>query len=277
MTFRTKSGSSWSSYEKFSWYGELKSSRVTTRWIFKKIDELTARIQELQNKVCCIDDSRDFKDAESVRSGRPHVPSQPALLPPYRDAGWLPSSSVGMLSDTHGISGNVFANPSASSSSPYPRGFNPLISDVTEDTLLLTNTGRPVTCGEHQIPDTVLTPRFQPGPSAGNSFDPKEERFLNSSGADQRQQISELHFNTICLLEDKIQKLRYVLVHNFCQKLCFGSKKWRWLNQWMIKNLRALFKGIRMPDFEVLNAKIASALHKIIHNARFKKKVSLEE
>ena len=32
-----------------------------------------------------------------------------------------------------------------------------------------------------------------------------------------------------------------------------------------------------MPDFEVLDAKIASALNRIIHNTRFKKKVSLEE
>ena len=32
-----------------------------------------------------------------------------------------------------------------------------------------------------------------------------------------------------------------------------------------------------MPDPEVLDAKIASALNRIIHNTRFKKKVSLEE
>ena len=32
-----------------------------------------------------------------------------------------------------------------------------------------------------------------------------------------------------------------------------------------------------MPDFEVLNAKIASALNRIIHNSHFKKKVTLEE
>ena len=32
-----------------------------------------------------------------------------------------------------------------------------------------------------------------------------------------------------------------------------------------------------MPDFEVLDAKIASALNRIIHNTRFKRKVSLEE
>ena len=36
-------------------------------------------------------------------------------------------------------------------------------------------------------------------------------------------------------------------------------------------------RGIRMPDFEVLDAKIASALNRIIQNTQFKRKVSLEE
>ena len=53
------------------------------------IHELTARNQELQNEVNCMNDSRDFKDAESVRSGLSHVPSQPALLPPVCDPGGM--------------------------------------------------------------------------------------------------------------------------------------------------------------------------------------------
>ena len=36
-------------------------------------------------------------------------------------------------------------------------------------------------------------------------------------------------------------------------------------------------RGTQAPYFEVLDAKIASALNRIIHNTRFKKKVSLEE
>ena len=36
-------------------------------------------------------------------------------------------------------------------------------------------------------------------------------------------------------------------------------------------------RGIQMPNFELLDAKIASALNKIIHNTQFKRKVSLEE
>ena len=43
-----------------------------------------------------------------------------------------------------------------------------------------------------------------------------------------------------------------------------------------LKSSRSI-RGIRMPDFEVLDAKIAPAPNKIIQNARFKKKVSLEE
>ena len=91
------------------------------------IHELTARSQELQNEVNCLNDSRDFKDAESVRSGQSHIPSQPALFPSYRDPEGMLSRSLGMPSrktkppdiwDTHGVSGNVFVNPPASSSSP---------------------------------------------------------------------------------------------------------------------------------------------------------------
>ena len=36
-------------------------------------------------------------------------------------------------------------------------------------------------------------------------------------------------------------------------------------------------RGIQMPNFEVLDARIASALNKIIHNSQFKRRTSLEE
>ena len=36
-------------------------------------------------------------------------------------------------------------------------------------------------------------------------------------------------------------------------------------------------RGISMHDFEVLDARIASALNKIIHYSHFKRKISLEE
>ena len=36
-------------------------------------------------------------------------------------------------------------------------------------------------------------------------------------------------------------------------------------------------RGISMPNFEVLDARIAPALNKIIHNSHFKRRISLEE
>ena len=50
----------------------------------------------------------------------------------------------------------------------------------------------------------------------------------------------------------------------------------------MVESLEALkssrsVTGTHGPDFELLDARIASALNKIIQNTRFKKKVSLEE
>ena len=35
--------------------------------------DLTGKIQELQNETNCMNDSRDFQDAEQVRSGHSHV------------------------------------------------------------------------------------------------------------------------------------------------------------------------------------------------------------
>ena len=45
--------------------------------------ELTCKIQELQNEINCMNDTRDFQDAESVRSGHSHVTSQPVSFPPH--------------------------------------------------------------------------------------------------------------------------------------------------------------------------------------------------
>ena len=43
-----------------------------------------------------------------------------------------------------------------------------------------------------------------------------------------------------------------------------------------LKSSRSVY-GMHLPNFEMLDAKIAHALNKIIQNSQFKKKVSLEE
>ena len=78
-------------------------------------------------------DSKDFQDAESVRSGNSHVTSRPVSFPPHPIPGGMlrhsfvsPSRREGPPStwETHGISGNVFADPQACSSDPYLQGLN---------------------------------------------------------------------------------------------------------------------------------------------------------
>ena len=158
--------------------------------------ELTAKIQELQNEVNCMNDSRDFQDAPSVRSGQSHVTSQPVFFPPHPVLGGMLSRSLGMPSrkngppsiwDTHSLSGNVFANPVASSSAPYPQEFNPWSSNISEHT-------SPHVMSDSQTP--VQDQRCQSWPSAKNSVTPSEGDSLKNYGADQqRLQISDLHFD----------------------------------------------------------------------------------
>ena len=102
---------------------------------------VSGRVQELQNEVNCINDSKDFQDAESVRSGNSHVTSRPVSFPPHpipegmlRHSFITPSRKEGPPSmwDTHGKSGNVFANTDASSSDPYPQKLNQWNSSTEE-------------------------------------------------------------------------------------------------------------------------------------------------
>ena len=64
--------------------------------------EVIGRIQELQNEINCMNDSRDFQDAESVRSGHSHVPSQLVSFPPHPIPGGMLSRSIGMPSRRDG-------------------------------------------------------------------------------------------------------------------------------------------------------------------------------
>ena len=103
--------------------------------------ELTGKIQDLQNEINCMNDSKDFQDAGSIRSGTSHVTSRPVSFPPHPIPEGMFSRSIGMPSrregppsicDTDGMSGNVFANPDASSSAPYAQELNPWSSSTEE-------------------------------------------------------------------------------------------------------------------------------------------------
>ena len=145
-----------------------------------------------------MNDLRDFQDAESVRRGHSHVTSQPVSFPPHpipegmlRHSFVTPSRKEGPPSiwGTHGISGNVFASPPASSSAPYPQELNqwnssteePLHSSIEE---------------KSERPEQNQDQRCQSGPLARNSAIPSEGDFSMNYGAEQqRLQISDLHFD----------------------------------------------------------------------------------
>ena len=228
--------------------------------------ELTGKIQELQNENNCMKDSRDLQDAESVRSGQSHVTSQPVFFLPHPVPGGLLSRSIRMPNrregppsswDTHGKSGNVFANPTASSSAPYPQESNPWISNVSEHT-------SPHVMSESQT--SVQDQRCQSGPSARNSFIPGEGRFSKNYGADQqRLQISDLHFDKFPTPATfACWKIGFKTEVCTCSQ--FAMEAMHWIKEVeMVDSVDDLMFslsiiGIQMPNFEVFDARIASSL-----------------
>ena len=178
--------------------------------------------------------------------------------------------------DTHGISGKVFADPVASSTAPYPQELSPWSSGISEP--IHSSTAEK---NENQTP--VQDQRCQSGPSAKNSVIPIEGDKSRNYGADQqRLQISDLHFDkfpTGATLA--CWKIRFKT--EVCTCSPFPTEAMLWIKEVeMVDSVDDLkssssVRGIRMPDFEVLDATIASALNRIIHNSHFKRRVSLEE
>ena len=221
-----------------------------------------------------MNDSRDFQDAESVRS-----------VIPTSSSSWWNARSFGMPSrkdgppsiwDTHGISGNVFANPVASSTAPYPQELNPWSSHMSEPVHSSTAEKK-----ENQTP--VQDHRCQSGPSAKNSVIPCEGDSSNNYGADQqRLHISDLHFDKFPTPTTfACWKIRFKTEVCTCSQ--FPTEAMQWIKEVeMVDSVDDLMsslstRGIQMPNFDVLDPKIASALNRTIHNSQFKRRVSLEE
>ena len=134
---------------------------------------------------------------------------------------------------------------------------------------------------ESQTP--VQDQRCQSGPSARKSVVPSEGGSSKNSGADQqRLQISDLHFDKFTTPSTfACWKIRFKTEVCTCSQ--FPTEAMHWIKEVeMVDSVGDLkssssVRGIRMPDFEVPDARIASALNRIIHNSHFKRRVSLEE
>ena len=73
----------WKNYEKFESSAFDTTARRRLIEDQNTILELSGRVQELQNEATCMNDSKDFQDAESIRSGNSHVTSGPVSFPPH--------------------------------------------------------------------------------------------------------------------------------------------------------------------------------------------------
>ena len=125
--------------------------------------------------------------------------------------------------------------------------------------------------------------RCQSGPSAKNSVIFSGGDAPKNYGADQqRLQISDLHFDKFpAPATFACWKIRFKTEVCTCSQ--FPTEALQWIKEVeMVDSVDDLkssssTRGIQMPNFEVLDARIASALNKIIHNSHFKRRVSLEE
>ena len=179
--------------------------------------------------------------------------------------------------ETSGISGNVFAHPQTSSLVPYPQELNSTWGKTTEESIHMSTSdksGRPKQ-------DSDL--RCQSGPSAKDSVIFSGGDSEKTYGADQqRLQISDLHFHkltytsNVCLLKDKVQD-RGMYLFTFPTEAMHWIKEVEMVDSVDESRSSSSTRGISMPNFEVLDARIASALNKIIHNSHFKRKINLEE
>ena len=125
--------------------------------------------------------------------------------------------------------------------------------------------------------------RCQSGPSAKDSVIFSGGDSSKNYGADQqRLQILDLHFDKFpSPATFACWKIRFKTEVCTCSQ--FPTEAMQWIKEVeMVDSLDELrssssIRGISMPNFEVLDARIASALNKIIHNSDFKRRISLED
>ena len=150
------------------------------------------------------------------------------------------------------------------------------------ETTVRDRTGRFVVKSEERISCTSPLPSLARRPSTMNCVFPAEgpQNYIVNQ---QRLQISELHFWSfhhrfdVCMLEDQFQNPIKFLSQ------C-SSEATLWIRQVeMVESVgdpepsRSIQGYIQFQSFEMLDARIASALSTIIQNSYFKKKVSMEE
>ena len=148
-----------------------------------------------------MNDSRDFEDTESVRSGQSHVTSQPVFSHFIQILGkfWVTrNNESSSIWDTHGTTANVCAKTDASSSAPYPQELN-LRSSRTEESLQWKSNSN----SRSEMSVWVVRQRFS-HPQWRRLF--KEIWSRPTTIANLRSSVWQIpHVSNVRLLDDKIQ------------------------------------------------------------------------
>ena len=246
--------------------------------------ELTGKIQDLQNEINCMNDSKDFQDAESIRSGNSHVTSRPVSFPPHQIPEGMLSHSCGKPSrregppsirDTHGMSGNVlksrcviFSTLSAGIEPmefQYRRAASFIHSGIEWEANTRSRSEMPVWTVSQKLCHLQWRRLF------------KELWSRPTTTADFRSSFRQIPTPPTFAC----WKIRFKTEVCTCSQ--FPTEAMQWIKEVeMVDSVDDLkssssTRGTQMPNFEVLDARIASALNRIIHNSHFKRRVSLEE
>ena len=148
---------------------------------------------------------------------------------------------------------------------------NPWSSNISEHT-------SPHVMSENQT--LVQDQRCQSGPSARNSFIPEGDSSKNYGADQQRLQITGLHFDNFTTPTTfACCKIRFKTEVCTCSQFLAEAIVWIKEVEMVeavddLKSSRSI-RGTHGPDFEVLDARIASALNRIFQNTRVKKKRSV--
>ena len=138
------------------------------------------------------------------------------------------------------------------------------------------------TAEKSERPEQNRDLRCQSGPSAKDSVIFSGGDSSTNYGADQqRLQISDLHFDKFLTPATFAGwKIRFKTEVGTCSQ--FPTDAMLWIKEVELvdsvdeSRSSSSTRCIPMPNFEVLDARIASALNKIIHNSQFKRRISLE-
>ena len=243
------------------------------------------KLQELQNEVNCMHDSKDFQDAESIRSGN---------SPRYQSTSVFPSTS-----DTwRDVEAFIrIAAPQRRTArhlgytwyigKRFWKSICIFISSLSSrfESMVYNHWGAAsyVYSGEEwktrkktrsEMPVWTVSQRF-------SHLQWKRlftELWCRPTTADFGSPLWQVPYTSnLRLLEDKVQDQSMYLFSISYGNFAMDERSGEMVDS--VDELRSSSstRGISMPNFEVLDARIASALNKIIQNSQFKRRISLEE